>query len=198
MNVEEAHKLAQEHITKHCPGWRFVVDTSPQQPLGQCRYSEREIALTRWFIELNEKDCVEDTILHEIAHALTPGHGHDGFWQAKCLRIGCSQSRFKTYDEWPDAVLCAPDYNFTAACPECGRRYGRVREPKETLFCTCLNGWHPERTVLVFEPNPHARNKRLAQMTKFEEELVKPKKTRMKNLRSKLGRTASPGGGGLW
>src|SRR6185369_17904164 len=33
--------------------------------------------------------AILNTIKHEVAHALTPGHGHDEIWAAKAHELGC-------------------------------------------------------------------------------------------------------------
>lgn len=46
--------------------------------------------------EKNE-ECIKDTVLHEIAHAIAGGkHHHDNVWVACCNKIGCEPSRFKS------------------------------------------------------------------------------------------------------
>jgi hypothetical protein len=42
---------------------------------------------------MNPIPKTRDTILHEIAHALTPGHNHDSVWRAKSIEIGCDGKR---------------------------------------------------------------------------------------------------------
>jgi hypothetical protein len=34
-----------------------------------------------------------DVLLHELAHALTPGHGHDDVWKNVAQALGCSGHR---------------------------------------------------------------------------------------------------------
>ena len=56
--------------------------------LGICKYHTKMITLSKEFVEKAQEDMVKDTILHEIAHALTKGHHHDQVWKAKCVEIG--------------------------------------------------------------------------------------------------------------
>lgn len=42
-------------------------------------------------------ECIKDTVLHEIAHAIAGGqHHHDNYWKACCQKIGAKPSRFKS------------------------------------------------------------------------------------------------------
>ena len=71
-------------------GWEFIIDCQHdnENRLGQCNYDKKTIAVSQWvFTDLNEQ--VEDTILHEIAHALVgPGKGHDLKWKTVARNIG--------------------------------------------------------------------------------------------------------------
>jgi predicted SprT family Zn-dependent metalloprotease len=81
------HGLAQQ-------GWKFVWDKRPTGRAGQCRYGRQEIGLS-WkifSIEANRAEA-ENTILHEIAHALTPGAHHGPAWKRVARDIGCSAAR---------------------------------------------------------------------------------------------------------
>lgn len=69
------------------PQWGVEFDKARARA-GQTRYATRKISLSRYFIAANDIDRVRRTILHEIAHVLTEGHGHDKVWKATCLRIG--------------------------------------------------------------------------------------------------------------
>lgn len=58
--------------------------------VGVCNYDRKVIVLSDIYCYRLPRKEVEDTILHEIAHALTPGHEHDNVWKNKALEIGCS------------------------------------------------------------------------------------------------------------
>lgn len=73
-------------------GWRVVLDNAKRRA-GQCRRQKKEIGLTASYVRLNGEDAVMDTILHEIAHALTPGAGHGPEWVAKAREMGCTGER---------------------------------------------------------------------------------------------------------
>lgn len=89
--VREATALLELHGL-YRQGWRVVLDNARRRA-GQCNYRERVIKLSRYLTEARTPEQVRDTVLHEIAHALTPGHGHDGVWQRKCLSIGGNGQR---------------------------------------------------------------------------------------------------------
>jgi len=73
-------------------GWKLTLDHSRRRA-GQCKYQTRTISISRYLTELHSEDEVRDTILHEIAHALTPGDGHGEVWRRTCLAIGGNGQR---------------------------------------------------------------------------------------------------------
>lgn len=56
--------------------------------LGQYSKRKNRIQLSTYFIALKSYRIMVNTVLHEIAHALTPGHGHDLIWKQKEKEIG--------------------------------------------------------------------------------------------------------------
>ena len=60
---------------------------------GSCNWKKKIIYLQPMYVELNEEEEVTNTILHEIAHGLTPKHGHNKFWKRKAIEIGCNGER---------------------------------------------------------------------------------------------------------
>ncbi|MBF0279422.1 MAG: SprT-like domain-containing protein [SAR324 cluster bacterium] len=88
---QEAQYLMQKHgLTEQ--GWRFQFDHAKRRA-GQCRYDTKTISVSKYFAEKAPAAEIIDTILHEIAHALTPKRGHDRVWQQVALSIGCNGKR---------------------------------------------------------------------------------------------------------
>lgn len=92
MDVREAAKLATEQIRHYLPDWSFRWDNAKTR-FGVCDYRRRTIGLSRALTAHADPLDVLDTILHEIAHGLTPGHRHDATWQSKALSIGANGQR---------------------------------------------------------------------------------------------------------
>src|SRR5687767_14955649 len=88
MNLYEAAHLAKQLMRQHgldALGWTFGFDHARRR-FGRCDYTDKRITLSRALTFLNSVDEVRDTVLHEIAHALTPGAGHGARWRAMCAR----------------------------------------------------------------------------------------------------------------
>ena len=85
----KAHGLAAK-------GWVARLDDSRSRA-GACDYSKKRILLSRLYVRVVGRSELDDTILHEIAHALVgPHHHHDAVWRAKARAIGCSGDRCHT------------------------------------------------------------------------------------------------------
>lgn len=94
-------------------GFRF---TNTKCRLGRCCYTEEVIELSRLCLEKHGEAEARDTILHEIAHALTPGDGHGRKWRRQCIRLGCTPKATHRI-EIKDADLSM--YEYTYHCSEC-------------------------------------------------------------------------------
>lgn len=88
MNVAKALRDARALLAVHgLRGWTVALDNGKRRA-GACHYSKRTITLSRYLTEMHSEDEVRNTILHEIAHALCPGQGHNHVWRRMCLSIG--------------------------------------------------------------------------------------------------------------
>jgi len=132
MNVLDAVKITRAELDKHgLTEVRVVVNNRLTRAFGRYRYSrlvdDRRIELSRKLVELNDEKRVTRTILHEVAHALTEGHGHDRVWKAKCLEIGGDGiARYSVIDtNIPQVARSSKLY--TLECQDCGYRGGRYR-----------------------------------------------------------------------
>ncbi len=74
-------------------GWVIGFDLATSRA-GVCRYAERRIDLSVSYCLAATRAEIEDTMLHEIAHAIVgPRHNHDAVWKAKAREIGCAGER---------------------------------------------------------------------------------------------------------
>jgi predicted metal-dependent hydrolase len=99
MKLDDAELVAIELMVHHgLVDWTFKFDGSKRR-FGQCNETDKQISLSRKLTFLNTPERVKRTIVHEIAHALTPRHGHDKVWKEKCIEIGGDGiRRFKSND----------------------------------------------------------------------------------------------------
>lgn len=71
--------------------FRWMHRRSKFSRAGQHHRSHKRIELQPTFVELNSKHLVEQTILHELAHALLPPNcGHNDLWKRKAIELGHS------------------------------------------------------------------------------------------------------------
>lgn len=130
----EVITLGNELMVKHGlteQGWRFDLDNGKQR-IGCCHHGKKLITYSSHYIDETSMEEIEDTILHEIAHALCgSGHGHDWYWKAKCVEIGARPERLK--DE-VKAVSSVKKYNYKIQCNNCGRSWKRYRLKRQYLI----------------------------------------------------------------
>ena len=136
MNIEDAKVLAYLHMEDHGLldlHWTLSFENC-KNSLGRCHYQPKKITLSKWYVELNNEEDVEDTILHEIAHAISwirhgkEGTGHGLLWKKVCREIGANPSRVhKGEVEHPDN-----HYKYNDFC--CGQKYGMHRLRRNTRY----------------------------------------------------------------
>lgn len=87
-------QLAEKYLSRHgldAQDWTVkFIDRDGEGDIGFAAYSwarGRVIVLTREYLLNTDERNVEETIIHEIAHALTSG-AHDEEWKAKFEELG--------------------------------------------------------------------------------------------------------------
>lgn len=96
MNRLEIVMLANELMTTNkanrnikAEGWKFEFNNRANA-IGLCRYSNKTIYISTVFADALTNTEVKDTLLHEIAHAMTPGEGHGVEWKRMARILGCA------------------------------------------------------------------------------------------------------------
>lgn len=81
-----AKKLVREHLGS---AWMFTWNKR-KTAFGVCKYRTREIQLSSYHSQHETMDAIEQTILHEIAHALTDprAQSHGWEWERKAREVG--------------------------------------------------------------------------------------------------------------
>ncbi|MGV8968157.1 MAG: SprT-like domain-containing protein [Cellulomonas sp.] len=133
MDIDEARLLAIELMRQHqLTGWRVVFDRARTRA-GICRFDRQEIGLSRVLTALHPPELVRETILHEIAHALTgPGHAHDAVWRATARGIGSDGRRCVS------ASAPRPPAPWVGECAR-GHEVTRHRRPARPTSCVRCN-----------------------------------------------------------
>jgi hypothetical protein len=95
---QSAIRLLREHMNKHgLQNWSARLMKSARV-LGNCSPSKKIIRLSIHLIDSGTPEQILNTILHEIAHALCPGHGHDKTWVDMAKKLGCDGKRCSDID----------------------------------------------------------------------------------------------------
>ena len=80
-------------VAHQLEGWSFQFDDATRRA-GCCNYQTQVISLAYAYARVAPDVDIDDTLLHEIAHALVgKAHGHDQIWQATAVALGCSGHR---------------------------------------------------------------------------------------------------------
>lgn len=144
MQTASAKRLAEVLIARHpaLNGWTVEISERSRRTLGRCLYARRIIRLSRSFVELNTLPLVVEVIQHEIAHALTPYHGHDAVWKRLAIKLGAKPRRC-----CHEAIM---PRGWSAVCPGCGRTCRKYRRPRRGSVYWC-RGCGPDAGRLQFE-----------------------------------------------
>ena len=130
MELAAARHLATDLMQRHGVGdWTFAFDRAKRR-LGSCRYAQRTLTLSAPLTRLNGEAVVRDTILHEIAHALTPGAGHGARWRTVAARLGAAPTPCVAAD-----AISVPPAPYALVCDGCGTRIPRYRRPRRRFVC---------------------------------------------------------------
>jgi predicted SprT family Zn-dependent metalloprotease len=158
MDKHKAEAMAIELIAAHlnknpgAPRWRFQWN-SRSAAAGLCSYYSRTIELSAKLVPYAEEAEVRDTILHEIAHALTPGHHHDKVWSAKAREIGADGKRCYSEESKPATMAARKLFaKYVGTCPNGHVSYkSAIRADKQS--CGRCSRKYDERYLITWRLN---------------------------------------------
>ncbi len=114
--------------------WSFGFDLSTVRA-GVCRYVDKRIDLSVSYCHRATRAEIEDTLLHEIAHAIVGhGHHHDAVWKAAAQAIGCTAERCHEVDH------TLPRWVGECGCGQQWRRQRLSRRLRLGGFCRKCGG----------------------------------------------------------
>lgn len=155
MELAAAERLAKQLMSKHglTSSWRFAFDRAVVR-FGCCHWRARKITLSAQLVAMNDEAAVRDTILHEIAHALTsPRSGHGPKWKRIAQSIGACASRCY------GGEVVLPPHKYVGMCPTCRRTIRRNRRAR--VSCAhCDRAFNPKHLIRWSKGNaiaPQAR-----------------------------------------
>ena len=133
LDIKEAYAFGNKLLAEHGllqQGWRFDLDNGKVR-VGCCHTSKKLITYSVHYLR-EPIESIRDTILHEIAHALTPDDkGHGWEWEQKCIEIGAKPERLA------HELETNLKYNYVIECPECGWKVYRHRMRRRNFGSTC-------------------------------------------------------------
>lgn len=163
-DLKEINKLALNHMATDFEyngstynmldlGWCFEFNDR-KRALGLCSKRRKTIYLSKWLIENSDNgiDTWNNTILHEIAHAIDfeirGRSAHDYHWRRIAKTIGCDGQRCSVVDYAKDVQA-----KYTTKCDNCGRETPSHKRSKRIeqgrVACgKCCNGTFNKKYVL--------------------------------------------------
>jgi len=88
MTRAEAAMFARQRLDEFgLTDWHVRINPNMKE-YGLCSYHDKCIILNGLHIDTHPDVEIHDTVNHEIAHALTPGHKHDFTWKNKAVELG--------------------------------------------------------------------------------------------------------------
>src|SRR5690349_969704 len=94
MDRQSAIKILRDTLdTNNLKDWHVRLTNDITKPfLGLCSYKDKCIILNAHHIDTHPEPEILNTIRHEVAHALTYGHGHDNIWASQARSLGCDNT----------------------------------------------------------------------------------------------------------
>ena len=137
---EEYEKLVNPELSLWDQGWRFEICKRAKSRAGVCMHRKKLVKVSAWCFGSMADGKLEDTIRHEVAHAVAgPYAKHGPAWKNAALECGASPSRCYS-KKVVDAEVYERNRPIAVVCCKCkkviGRFTRRIRtEGRATMCC---------------------------------------------------------------
>jgi predicted SprT family Zn-dependent metalloprotease len=155
MDLRKVRNIVLTEMNNHgLSDWNFRWLNDEVGRYGFCDVKMKTICLSRLMTKHDtDMDRVNNTILHEIAHALDyEKRGftkHDSHWRKIALSIGCNGQKFGSIK----GLKMDEIYKWKATCYKCDNKFFKDKRPKIKYMCnTC-------KSILDYKFNEKASGK---------------------------------------
>ncbi|PAP76206.1 SprT-like domain-containing protein [Rubrivirga marina] len=129
-------------------GWSFGFDRARRR-LGACHPTGRRITLSAHLTRTLSAAEVEETLRHEVAHAIDVERrgetSHDATWRAIAIACGARPERCHT-----GTLPADPTAPYLASCPSCEAHHDLYRQPIHPRRCSaCARAGRPAYVRIV-------------------------------------------------
>ncbi len=147
--MDHLEAFAAAKIAEHLPpeGWTFSW-LKTKRTMGICNFRTKMISASRVYVGVASVQQLENTVLHEIAHAIAGfAAAHGPAWERACVEIGAEPKRLF------DASTISPPYTWARSCKVCGpvaKYFTKPRSKRSHSCVKCSGGaFNPEFVLFV-------------------------------------------------
>ena len=121
--------------------WSFAFDSAKRRA-GLCDYTNKQISISRYLVDIHDMDESMQVILHEVAHAICgKAAGHGKKWLSTAKSIGYRAEKFTGKE------IAVETATWIGTCPK-GHRHYRYRRPTRMLSCAICAPGYEQRNLI--------------------------------------------------
>lgn len=145
-------KHVKEEFGYDLSDWEIEFSKQMTRTAGYCNYSSQLFKFSTLFVFSQPEEEIQKVILHEMAHAATPGHKHDKIWTQMCISFGGDGQRYLMSNSFREFAC-----KLRLDCFNCGMVYFDNRD--KSLFAGAMCTKCHSKVVLIDNPKYYKNTK---------------------------------------